>query len=165
MLVAVAERLYARRFEPGFAEERRAAWAEDPLRAMLETAAMPPGLCRTRLHSILGLDPDRVVNLLAPDEVIGSWEPTEARANAFRLAGWARPSGARCVLLGRRVAEAFNLGEVPFGMSSVAWGVPCVVCPHPSGRSRYLNDRRRRFELRRVVRRFMDLERRSTCER
>jgi hypothetical protein len=162
MTMAVAERLHVPIWNGRFVADGRAAWAEDPLRAMLSWPALPPGPTRTRLETLMYCRPDRAVNLLPPDVRIGTWEPTTARANAFRLARWAASeSDMNFFLLGRRVATAFGVGDAPVGAEFRAWGVPCLFLPHPSGRSRYLNSIDKRREIRRRVRDFA--ERRTLC--
>ncbi len=156
MLIAVAERRNDRGAPAARLRRAARAWARHPLACVLASHAMRQGPSRTRLHNLLGLRPDRVVNLLPPDRRPGTWDAWRAREVAALLGAWARAHAHELVLLGRRVAEAFGVGDLPFGaQAQVDGGVRVLVLPHPSGRSRYLNDPRTRPRVRRWVARFV----------
>ena len=108
----------------------------------------PPGCAGYRLcHKVLGIDArdylrafERVNLLQGP-----RWSVPKARAAASALVqrtdgGWSRPGGRPLVLLGRRVAAAFGLGDIlPFTRVPIGeWTF--VLLPHPSGRCRAWND-------------------------
>lgn len=65
---------------------------------------------------------------------VGTWSRERARVRAAELIH-AHP-GRVLILLGRKVAEAFGLADVPaFGTRQLIGGPKCVVLPHPSGRN------------------------------
>ncbi len=62
------------------------------------------------------------------------WNREQARVRAARLLD--TRSGEVLILLGRKVADAFGLSDVPaFGTRQLIGGPKCVVLPHPSGRN------------------------------
>lgn len=141
---------------------------------------MRRGDIRTRMQTMMGLTPDRVVNLLWPDNKIGTWDTREARLSAHELWGWVVGDAkyeihphrrvAGLVLLGARVRDAFM--PVLRHQIQVEWGdirtddsVPAVLwLPHPSGRNRVLNDPAQREYLRaRVALHRRVCEERSRC--
>ena len=131
MLVAVGEKLNPRAFNDGTAAF---TWAIDPLSAMLEAPALPEGCqSRRRMEEVMGLRPDKCVNLLSPWE---EWSQKIARRRASILLTWARAGHHRLALLGSRVSHAFGVSCV--NQWSVE-GVDVLSLPHPSGRSRALN--------------------------
>ena len=72
--------------------------------------------------------------------VVGEWSMLAAREAAAVLWAEAGPSGAPFVLLGKSVAQAFDLGKVPLGGFARHAGVKFHVVGHPSGRSTWYND-------------------------
>lgn len=70
------------------------------------------------------------------------WPRAQARVRAAALR-------VTCptVLLGRRVAEAFGVPDLPLG----AWRGNVTVIPHPSGRNRWYNNPLHRDAVRRVL--------------
>ena len=126
-----------------------------------------------RLERLIGR-PFEAVNLIARPLEPGRWPRAEARAGAELLYRCAL-SGREVVLLGRRVAEAFR-GCSPW-MDSLAtadyfscayptvpdgsggWAGSIVwIAPHPSGSSRWWNDRAHRSNARTFFRRILGAE-------
>lgn len=97
-----------------------------------------------RLATWAGLTPygmrkrARLINLF--DDPVDGWSAKEAAWSARRL--WASVALERdvVVLLGRKVATAFDLAHVePFVMFQTS-GPAMAMIPHPSGRNRYWNE-------------------------
>jgi hypothetical protein len=105
----------------------------------------PDGCSGHRLMKILGLPEDQYLalhrtNLCAS----GAWSMVEARRRARLLSADRSAPWRTIVLLGRKVADAFDY-EQPFFTSGIephttAWPVPItyVSLPHPSGRNQRL---------------------------
>lgn len=165
MILAIAERVHDPRISDARVERWRNNWTgEHRLRCILSTPAMTVGTTRARLESMLGLRPNRVVNLLWPDNKIGTWDAFEAERSAMALVDWlddtvfdVGPTYTGVVLLGSRVAKAYLGGVGSWGMVTVAFHLPTLVLPHPSGRNRLLNDETTRRRLRRAAKRFVTL--------
>lgn len=148
MLVAVGEQLNPKDAEG--AMRSNLEWHRDPLDAMLNEPAFPEGCAsRRRMGVWMRLRPGRCVNLLPP----GPWDPKAAKAGAVLVSGWAQAEGHRLALMGRRVAAAFGLGRCPFGTFALT-PQPTIVLPHPSGRSRFLNEFENVAMVRRAVETF-----------
>jgi hypothetical protein len=121
-----------------------------------------PGCAASRLMGYAGLKPSdwlgrlRRVNLCEE-----SWSQGEANAGVIKAIEWltADPNlldgqPLRVLLLGRRVADAWQVGAQPFGFTKrtvnrtrirIAW------IPHPSGRCLAYNDRKNQLRARRAV--------------
>jgi len=97
------------------------------------------------MEEVMGLRPDKCVNLLSPWE---EWSQKAARRRASILLTWARAGHHRLALLGSRVSRAFGVSGV--NQWSVE-GVDVLALPHPSGRSRALNDEDYRRRVRHLV--------------
>lgn len=113
---------------------------------------------------MIGEEPGRIVNLLWPDNKIGTWDEVEAFASVMHLCEWLRKDGSirrdewveqppqkvkAVAILGRRAASAFTIdAQEPAFLSVFDVGVPAIVLPHPSGRSRYLNEPASRGKVR-----------------
>lgn len=146
MIIAVAERVFNPDLDWTEWSNARVSWRMDRLSAILDGPAMNTnsGVLK-RLHSMLGFKPDKVMNLLPPSKVIGSWDKHEAAKSAvavLKWVGWQRSSPIGLVYLGRRVCTAFGYD------STDEWGeivddgpMPALIMPHPSGRNRTINDR------------------------
>jgi hypothetical protein len=80
---------------------------------------------------ILGMDPDTYLDVFERCNLLrGKWSAPAAREQARLL--WERPSSPRFILLGSKVAAAFQVPFVPFEISE---GGTMLVLPHPSGRN------------------------------
>lgn len=158
MILFVGERVHNPSLSDESVERWRAKWTkmETRTRCILSTAAMIRGPTRARLVGMIGEEPARVVNLLWPDNKIGTWNEMEAFASVMHLCEWLTKDGwidssapiqksrrkvQAIAILGRRAASAFMIdAQEPTMLSVFDAGVPAIVLPHPSGRSRYLND-------------------------
>lgn len=142
MLVAIGERINASQWSAAVVDAESESWRRDPIRAALAEEALPLGsLSRARLSRLMGLHPDMCMNVLEPSRTIGSWSTTRARENGLLILAWAKREGHRLLLLGRRVAAAMGVAtRARWGTIVEIEGVRCMVLPHPSGRSRALND-------------------------
>lgn len=156
MIVAIAERAHIRGLQTEVT--RRVAREWSPLNpACLASRAFTVGSAtRSRFVSIGGDGVDLSINLLPPSEVVGAWDSSLARLNARTVIAWAESDEHHLVLLGRRVAAAFDFRFVSFGEVTSLGMVRLIVVPHPSGRSRYLNDREARASIRSRLRGFVE---------
>lgn len=92
---------------------------------------------RTRLESV-GLWWDASMNLL-PARACGAWDPELALRVASLLEemlGVGHLQYDKCILVGKRVAQALGYGALEFFQE---WP-DTIVVPHPSGRNRWWND-------------------------
>lgn len=166
MILCVAERLN----DPAMPDEKVSRWAhhwrgEHRLRCILSTPALTKGAALTRLNKLIGLRPDRSVNLLWPDNRIGTWDAEEAALSAAALASWLKVGADAegepvlgLVLLGNRVRQAFGLRSEGWGsVYDVGDLPPILLMPHPSGRNRLLNNPAFCARLRASARRFVRL--------
>lgn len=101
-----------------------------------------------KLEDLLGVSLDRAINLLPPHPCPAPWDARKARKIALAMVRWAR--GHDLVLLGRKVASAFGLGDAEFGEHRAR----VILMPHPSGRNRLWNDEEFRAKMRRAMARF-----------
>lgn len=168
MLIAIGERTNATHWSEGVLASIVAKWRDDPLHAMMCEEALPVGsVGRSRLSHLMGIHPDGCMNLLPPSKVVGSWDKRQAAKNAaillrfFSAVDSDVPAHAyRLLLLGRRVAAAFGSSpKHPFGSIISRCGIKCLVLPHPSGRSRFLNNEANRGNVRAWVAEFARGER------
>jgi len=150
-IVAIAERGHVPDFSTDRIERCREAWANHPVRAAMCLESMKPGTpTRRRLDAMLGFAVSHVANLLPPSQVIGEWSDPEARRNAEQI--WEHivdEADVRVILLGRKVLRAV-LGPTATWADGLRFGTtikfpgwrnsPALFMPHPSGRSRVLND-------------------------
>jgi hypothetical protein len=108
-------------------------YGSDPAMALYP---LPEGSSGARLCAALEMHPSEYLanferrNLLLGEE---TWSESLARWRAARV--HADASGLPIILLGRRVARAFGLGDLLF-FERVDRGGPITLLPHPSGRCR-----------------------------
>lgn len=152
MILLLGERVHDRDLSEEQVESWRRRWEERPFAFIMRTPAMVAGPTRQRLLGIVSIRPGRtfqIVNLLPPDNVIGTWDDDLAELCAMHfllgIGSWQQHHPAdplfAVFLLGRRVMEAVvDRLDVQFGEEVDLCGVPALCLPHPSGRSRYLND-------------------------
>jgi uracil-DNA glycosylase len=104
-----------------------------------------------RIASLLGITEDvymasfRRANLF-DYEIVGKWPWADARHSAADIRDGLKP-GERVVLLGVRVADAFEMLDVPLYVWQTLAGTErtyAIRVPHPSGRNRLLNDQEHR---------------------
>lgn len=109
------------------------------------------------LQKLLGVVTYRWVNLCPPRSSGVAWDRRTARRSASAVRWWAQnAAGRRLVLLGRLVADAFELElREPGEVVTLPGGVPALVLPHPSGRNRFWNDPELCSQMRVVFDNFM----------
>lgn len=146
-VVVVGERENGRRDHPFNSDDRICDFLRrdpDSLRAVAQfhrrRSAFSWGTSRKRLVD-LGLRWDLPVNLLGSSPVCGEWDREAARRVAQALCPHLEVLFDRVVLLGVRVAAAFD------GMLDRRK----VLIPHPSGRSPFWNDSSNVDRIRRTV--------------
>lgn len=125
---------------PHSADPARVLWPE------------PRGASGDRLRRILGLTVEEYLEQF--DRVnlcVQAWDLSRARVEATRLLWVCERERAPLVLLGRRVARAFGVPDVPL-FSRPFSGLPITLLPHPSGRSKVWNNREAHRRARRAVR-------------
>lgn len=109
---------------------------------------LPTGASGDRLRRILGLDPVAYLALGRVNLCEGRWSMPAARERARALVR--DPAWTAYVLLGRKVATAFDYAEAAFSAQQLTWHqldglgrehapVVVVALPHPSGLSRAWN--------------------------
>lgn len=99
----------------------------------------PIGCAGYRLRRILGLPQHQYLALHRTNLCVGDWSMARARQRALELLDPQAPWHVM-VLLGRKVAEVFNIGLVPF--TSHVHFCPdrtLIYIPHPSGRNPVYN--------------------------
>lgn len=116
-MTAAPRVLFVGELNPYGDDERFALWDE------------PAGASGDRLRRILGLSPASYRAQARANLCAGQWRRLYAMARAAELRA-AHPAPFPIVLLGRKVAAAFGLGEVP-PFSRTAERV--FLLPHPSG--------------------------------
>lgn len=147
MILVIGERIN----DPLMKLDRVRTWkymwrCENAIRFIMTTPGMVYGPTRASLLKLLGTEPDRIINLLPPDSKSGSWDIKLAEESANTLVKflWTEEGKKwdRVILLGRRVAEAFqyHTGKMEFGSDCHLASSKILVLPHPSGRSTVLND-------------------------
>lgn len=145
MFWLVGERLNAPRLDPDTEARFEARWIEGPVREMARFPAFQPSsVCRRRLLewyqiNLAITESWCCVNLLWPCREVGAWDEEWAREGAQLLGMRLGKNNGAAILLGRRVAAAFDLGDLDFGETGVSFGCRCLVLPHPSGRNRWLS--------------------------
>lgn len=106
----------------------------------------PPGCAGHRLcHKVMGLDAEEYLERFERVNLCPTkWSLREARERAIELAG--PRAASTVVLLGARVARAFQYPFDPFAVHTSYWSGTVfngigrvVVLPHPSGLSRAWN--------------------------
>ena len=108
------------------------------------------GAVGRRIARLIGISEERYLSKVLRENVLdrfpgggknGDAFPAEAaRLGAARLL--AKYHGRRFVLLGRKTARAFGIGEVPWFEWREHGAVVIAVAPHPSGLCRFWNDPR-----------------------
>src|SRR5215510_812581 len=61
----------------------------------------------------------------------------------------------RIVLLGKNVARCFGFRDLPFLAEIRVYGRRFLLCPHPSGRNRWWNERQNERRARQLLQRFL----------
>ena len=137
-------------------------WRTDPVGCIRNTPAMLFGPTKERLLDITSMKPRmvKIVNLLPPSEFCGSWDHDFAEWVTVHLLSWLERGDhdwERIIMLGKRVScELTDRQHCEFGTTyELTGGVPALCFPHPSGRSRYLNDTEYRAKARLWARQFM----------
>lgn len=104
----------------------------------------PEGSAGGRLLAMSGMPAAAYLGRLRRHNVCaGRYRAAEARETAKRLVSEYRREAeprVRFVLCGRRVAEAFELGDATWFSTASIHGIDATVIPHPSGRCREYND-------------------------
>lgn len=163
MLLVVGERVH----NPRLTAEKRlrwmSLWERDPLRCCLTIDGMSWGPTRDRLAKLLGSEPDKVVNLLWPDNKPGTWNAEEARKVAQKLRLFIEAPDkevyltteqgneevvSQIVLCGTKVLDAWFPSMTEKERKSVwvpghLWhwrGIWHMWMPHPSGMNRMWHD-------------------------
>jgi hypothetical protein len=150
MIAGIAEHRETTDLTPRELEAVRRLWDGNPIGSMLE-AGIPEGRFAAHLLPLLaGRLPWRVLDLLPPDRP-GTWGIEGARIAAGRVGQWASDHGHALLILGRRVAGAFELVGDYGEMGYLEAGAPYIILPHPSSRNRWLNRPDRRERIRRWV--------------
>lgn len=110
-------------------------------RALLCEGAFADPTSARKLTSIgVDLTTVRSANLLPASPTVGEWDERTARATWE--AGLTDQPGATWLLCGRRVWRAtMGRADGEFGSEATAGGARVVLLPHPSGLSRWWNDR------------------------
>jgi hypothetical protein len=125
-----------------------------PARVLLSAAGIDPqpegstyGRWTWRLYELFDCH-----NLIERHRDAEPWSVPRAREAALNLI-LEKPltSGSVTVLLGRRVAAAFGLEDAAWGEWRATPSGAIVTAPHPSGRSRAMNDPETRTLLGRVL--------------
>ncbi len=137
-------------------------WKHNPIYSVRHCPAMVFGQTKERLLDITSIKPRlvTVVNLLPPSEQCGSWDSELAERVTMKLLTWLHTGDhdwERVIMLGKRVScELTDRQHCEFGtVYPLTGGVPALCFPHPSGRSRYLNDMEYRAQARLWARKFM----------
>lgn len=163
MIIAVAERPHDPSLPAAEVLRLKRYWREDRTFAMIQYEAMPRGVTRNNLVKMLGFEPARIINLMWPDRRSGTWDRGEAAVSARHLSRWidGSPHVTGVVLLGRRVGDAFGWKGMPFGfhLRTAYLSGRCsheILLPHPSGRSRVLNNPTERQRIASEIKNFVE---------
>lgn len=115
----------------------------------------PPGCAGYRLRRIVGLPQHQYLALHRTNLCPTDWSMKEARRRAQLLTADQSAPWRVIVMLGRKVADAFNYDR-PFFTHDVApqtgGEMKLVSLPHPSGRNTVWNDRRLVGRAREILR-------------
>lgn len=172
MILCVGERMHLPQKTDEVIKHTHMRWLTDTTRCILSYPAMSWGPTRTRLDKLLGRSPDKIINLLPPDNRCGSWDVELARECGQHF--WTWLNGHRMLhdedgetkrvthlfLLGRRVISAMpvtlgqGFGDCVFPCEGRP-PVPTMLLPHPSGRSRELNTPAKWDNMRTLVDEFL----------
>lgn len=132
--------------------------------ARLPLFPLPNASAAGRLLKYSDVEPiDYIGKLVRMNLCVEEWSERGAIAGVARALefllnpkNYHRGRPLRVLLLGRRVADAWNCGKAQFGYEArrSAYGFPgiqLVWIPHPSGRNLAYNDRRNQLRARRAV--------------
>lgn len=153
MIVAIAERIHEPRLDAEDVWRWDRAWHTATLSCILSAPTMTQKATRTRLNRLMGVDAEKVVNLLPPHNRPGVWDQRFARECVTALVPWLRENAEGVILLGRRVINVFTSGGEFCSVTEVG-PVPALCLPHPSGRSRFLNEPANRERVQAAIREF-----------
>ena len=160
MLLVIGERVHSPSSSQAGISRTREAWRQHGLRAILRYPGMAWGPTRARLVKLLDRQPDKVINLLPPDNKSGTWNHFDAERNASLLDHWLNSGNmwpyitnedgkegqiTHVVLCGARVAAAWPERSIPCREPGTIWEhrqIRYLVLPHPSGRNRTLQDKK-----------------------
>lgn len=152
MIIAVGERGHWPHLSEQGQETWRQVWIDCPVSSFLTAGAFQNGYGRL---GKLGFVPHRGVNLLPPRADSGVWDKPQASAAMWHVLQYAAMHGGQLALMGRRVCNTFvhvacqpfvEFGDQRRTMVTGKWvtrdlrPVHALALPHPSGRSRWLND-------------------------
>ncbi len=171
LFLVIGERVHEPLMEPTRVKRWRELWEQHPVRCMLTTPAMVEGPTRRKLEELIGRSPDKVINVMPPDNVCGSWQPKVAARYMAALKGHLATNRelfdgeqkrqiTRIMLCGARVHDAWNeqIGDLvtkkPIGETWEWEGIRCLYIPHPSGRNRLWNDHKNVELVERACERF-----------
>lgn len=140
MILVVGERVNNPTISDVAVERWRDWWEEHSWDGVI--AVPSSGGSLRRMKKLLGGRPYRVVNILPPDNRIGTWDRELAQRIAADAAPWTayQEQYDSIVLLGRRVSGLF-FPKSEFGYIGQIGKLPALCFPHPSGRSRWWNDK------------------------
>lgn len=139
MRLVIAERTNAK----GFPERSVAFWRDRwDVATCLCLPAMNEGPSRDRLDRIMPGDKS-IINVLPPDNAVGSWDHKMAQDISLGLRRWLRDTNrayTHVVTLGRRVSDLFTeTAGLDFYTPFYIEGVKAINVPHPSGHNRHWN--------------------------
>lgn len=160
-IVAIGERANLPEADAGSLALWSKRWREDTIRAMHRAPTMTTGTTRDRLLDLTSLRRGEflTINLLPPDSKPGTWNRELAELYAVRLLTWMQTVECRwrkIFLLGKRISQTLvDRNDVRFGEVHDLVGIPALCCPHPSGRSHYLNENCYRERARYWAREFL----------
>jgi len=159
VIVSVCERTNAGTWSQATIDFKLKQWRRDPFGAAFEEMGCPIGsMSRARMSRLMCLHPDICLNLLPPSATLGDWDNVAAQQMAELIVPWCALNGHSLMLMGRRVLRAFGKQGAIFGerleWTSDTTVVHGLALPHPGGRSRYLNDPKRRVEVKTWVAEF-----------
>lgn len=151
-IVAVGERCHWPEVTPAVERTLTTCWKHNPIGSSKNCGAFENGYGRL---NALGFNPDFALNLLSPRADMGKFDVERARKVAREILMRAAEQDWDLALLGRRVCDMFTstvsgrrleFGEIRVLRIAGHWitralrPVQVIGLPHPSGRSRYLND-------------------------
>lgn len=144
----IGERVNCRSMADAEVRRCEVLWRKNPVHHIRHYPGMTRGRSRERLLDITSIKPQRVkiVNLLPPSNECGGWDRRLAEYCSVHLLSWlahgCNPDRwERIIMLGKRIScELTDRRRCEFGEVYDLCGVPALCFPHPSGRSRYLNE-------------------------